>query len=46
MDRIFSAAFEDEGGPLGAGVQKPASNCASAAMAQKATVVSDWRKVG
>lgn len=46
MDRIFSAAFEDEGRPLGVGVQKPASNCASAAVAQKVTVVSDWRKAG
>jgi len=46
MDRIFSAASEDEGRPLGAGVQKPAPNCASAAMAQKVTVVSDWRKAG
>jgi hypothetical protein len=46
MDRIFSAAIEDEGWPLGVGVQKPASNCASAAVAQKVTVVSDWRKAG
>ena len=46
MDRIFSAALEDEGRPLGVGVQKPASNCASAAVAQKVTVVSDWRKAG
>jgi hypothetical protein len=41
MDRIFSAALEDDGRPLGVGVQKPASNCASAAVAQKVTVVRE-----
>lgn len=37
---------EDEGGPLGVGVQKQAPNYASAAVVQKIMVVSDWRKVG
>ena len=44
-DFVFSAAIEDEGGPLGVGVQKQAPNYVSAAMAQKVTVVSNWRKV-
>lgn len=41
---IFSAAIEDEGRPLGAGVQKQASNYTSAAVVQKTSVVSNWRK--
>ena len=45
MDAAFNAVIEDEGGPLGAGVQKQAPNYVSAAMAQKVTVVSNWRKV-
>jgi hypothetical protein len=45
MEMTFNAVIEDEGGPLGAGVQKQASNYASAAVAQKAMVVSNWRKV-
>jgi hypothetical protein len=42
----LQCCHEDEGGPLGVGVQKQAPNYASAAVAQKAMVVSDWRKVG
>jgi hypothetical protein len=41
----FQCRIEDEGGPLGVGVQEPAPNYASAAVAQKVVVVSDWRKV-
>ncbi len=44
MEMAFNAVIEDEGGPLGAGVQKQAPNYASAAVAQKAMVVSNWRK--
>ena len=44
MELFFSAAIEDEGGPLGASMQKRAPNYASAAVVQKITVVSNWRK--
>lgn len=44
MDRVFNAVIEDEGRPLGVGVQKQAPNYTSAAVTQKVTVVSDWRK--
>lgn len=45
-DWVFNAVIEDEGGPLGVGVQKRAPNYGSAAVTQKVAVVSDWRKAG